>query len=137
MFIELIGKLIGFAIFVGIIYILIKTKGTHPEKFTLDEGEEIIKMSKGDCWEIEYVILKTRNTGEFAFTNKRILFRQNFFGNFISIPYSEIAEVKKSFIMVFPVSFDVKTKDGKTYRLSMMKRQQYLDVVNAQLSKAE
>lgn len=129
--VELLGQIIGFAIIVGVVFILIKTKGTHPENFKLDDNENIIEMTKGDYWEIEFVISKTRYMGEFAFTNKRLLFKQSFFGKVISIPYSDIVNIEKTFIMFFPVSFDVKTKDGKSYRFAMMKRQHFIDLINS------
>lgn len=132
---EFLGNIVGFAIFVGIVYIIIKTKGCHPQNFELEENEEIVEMTKGDYWEVQFFLSKKRSAGEIAFTNKRIIFRENFFNNVISVPYSDIADIKKSFVVLFPVAIDIKTKDEKSYRFAMMKRDHFIDLINS-LAKA-
>ena len=136
--IDFIAQIIGFAIIAGIAYLLFKNKGTHPELFTLEEGEEIIKMTKGDYWIKEFLWQESQNSGEFAFTNKRILFKGTFLisaDKEVSIPYSEIESIKKSNVgLFFPMAFTVKTKDEKSYKFAVMKRHIYMDLINSFLN---
>lgn len=125
--IELFGNIVGLVFFAFIIIILVKTKDTHPQNFTLEEGEQIIEMTKGDYWVDEFILSKRRSCGKFAFTNKRIIFRENFFGDVISVPYSDIVDIQETFIFYF----DVKTKYGKSYRFAMMKRKHYIDLIKS------
>ena len=132
--IEFLGSLIGFGFFILIIALILKHKGTHPEIFELEEGEEIVEITKGDYWVCEFLVCNTQNSGEFAFTNKRILFKGTFLssaGVEVKIPYSEIASIKKTFVMFFPVAFIVNTKDNKSYKFAMMKRDKFIDLINS------
>lgn len=136
--INLLGQLIGFAIFVGIIVYIAKHKGFHPDIFALEENEEIVKMAKGDYWE-QGIINEVQNSGEFAFTNKRVMFKGTFLfsqDKFISIPYENIAEIKHSFVKIFPVAFEIITKNNEKYKFAIMKRQIYIDLINS-LAKGE
>lgn len=132
--IEFFGKVVGFLILAGIAYLLFKNKGTHPELFELEEGEEIQEMVKGDYWVKEFLWQESQNSGEFAFTNKRLLFKGTFLKSAdknISIPYSEILSIKKTYVgLFFPVAFTVTTKDNKSYKLAIMKRDKYIDMIN-------
>ncbi len=132
--IELFGKLIVFLILGLIIYIICKNKGTHPDLFQLEPDEEIKEMAKGDYWVKEFLWQESQNSGEFAFTNKRIMFKGTFLNSadkFISIPYSDILSIKKSFVIgLFPVAFTITTKDNKTYKFAVMKRDKYIDIIN-------
>lgn len=134
MIISLLGNLLGFLFFVGIIYLIIKSRGTHPEIFELIEGEEIVEMAKGDYWVREFLWQQSQNSGEFAFTNKRLLFKGTCLksaGKEVSIPYSEILTIKNSFVgLFFPVAFTITTKSNETYKFAMMKRQHYIDLIN-------
>ncbi len=133
------GKLIGFMILGGIGYMLYKQQtGQHPDLFPLEEGEEILESPKGDYWVKEFLWQESQNSGEFAFTNKRILFKGTFFKSAdkaVSIPYSEILKVEKTFVgLFFPVAFTVTTKDNQTYKFAIMKRDKYIDLINSKLS---
>lgn len=127
--IEIIGKIIGFLFLGFIVYLLIKNKGLHPEIFQLEDNEEIKETVKGDYWE-KGLLQESRNSGEFAFTNKRILFN-GIFKN-ISIPYSEISSVEKAYVGMFlPFAFKVSTKDNKEYKFAVMKRDKFIDIINS------
>jgi len=84
---------------------------------------------------------ESQNSGEFAFTNKRILFKGTFLKSAdkeVSIPYSEILSVEKSFVgLFFPVAFTIKTKDNKSYKFAIMKRHIYIDLINSLAQKSE
>lgn len=131
--IELMGSVIGFLFLGLIIFLIVKSIGTHPELFELEEDEEIKDIVKGDYWVKKFLWQETQYPGEFAFTNKRILFKATFLSptdKNISIPYSEIATIKKSFVgLFFPVAFTVITKDDKSYKIAVLKRDKYIDLI--------
>ena len=77
MLISFLGQAIGFLIFIGVIVLIVKSTKLHPEQFELMDGEEIIKNVKGDYWQ-KTLVQETQNSGEFAFTNKRVMFRSMF-----------------------------------------------------------
>ena len=135
--IEIFGKLIGFAILGGIAYLCFKQKGFHPDLFELEEGEEIQEMAKGDYWVKEILWQESQNTGEFAFTNKRVLFKGTVLASsdkYVSIPYSEILSIEKTFVgLFFPVAFKITTKDNKSYKFAIMKRDKYIDLINSHI----
>lgn len=131
--ISLLGNLVGFLFFIGIVYLIINSIKTHPEMFELEEGEEIQEIVKGDYWVKEVFWQEKQNSGEFAFTNKRLIFKSMFLGSVdknISIPYSEILSIEKACVgLFFPVAFKVTTKDNQTYKFAMMKRDKYIDLM--------
>lgn len=137
--IGILGQIVGFLIFIGFIYLIIKCIKLNPGQFELSEGEEILKNVKGDYWEKLVVGGEGQNSGEFAFTNKRIVFRSMFqiFGGLnLDIPYNQIISVEKSNVKgIMPVAFTVKTVDGKSYKFAIMKRDIYIDLINEQAQK--
>ncbi len=138
--IEFFGKLVGFIILGLIAYLIYKNKGTHPELFKLTSGEEIVEMVKGDYWIKEFLWREQQNSGEFAFTNRRILFKGTMFNSSdkdIRIPYSKIAEIKKSNIVLFiPMAFTVITTDNESYKFAVMKRNHYIDLIKSLAEKS-
>lgn len=134
-FITTIGHLAGLIFVFGIACILIKGIGTHPERFKLEQDEEIVKMGKGDFWDTELLIKNKQYPGEFAFTNKRLIFKGNSLilpGIEISIPYSDIEEIERSFVgFFFPVAFTVHTKENKSYKFAIMKRDIYINLIHS------
>lgn len=136
--IAILGQIFGFLIFVGFVLLIIKSVKLNPKQFELMDGEEIIKNVKGDYWQ-KVLTQETQNSGEFAFTNKRIMFRSMFqiFGGLnISILYSDLVSIKKSNVKGFlPVAFTVKTKDETEYKFAIMKRDIYIDLINEQIEK--
>lgn len=133
-------NLISFLIWIGFIALCIhlykKHKGFHPEIFELMEGEEIVKQAKGDYWTCEMLGLQQKqNSGEFAFTNKRVLFKGTFFSSEdknISISYDEIASVENAMVgLFFPMAFVIKTKNGEKYKFAILKRHIYIDLIKS------
>lgn len=137
-FIAILGQIFGLLIFVGFVLLIIKSVKLNPNQFELMDGEEIIKNVKGDYWQ-KVLTQETQNSGEFAFTNKRIMFRSMFqiFGGLnISILYSDLVSIKKSNVKGFlPVAFTVATKDDAEYKFAIMKRDIYIDLINEQIEK--
>lgn len=135
----LIGQVIGFLIFIGFIYLIYKSVKLNPSQFELSEGEEILKNAKGDYWQKQVIGNEGQNSGEFAFTNKRVAFRSMFqiFGGLnLDIPYSSIVSVEKSNVKrIMPVAFTIKTLDGESYKFAIMKRDIYINLINEQMQK--
>lgn len=133
--VNILGQIIGFLFFALIVYAVYKSVKLNPSQFQLMEDEKILKNVKGDYW-VRVLTRDTQNSGEFAFTNKRILFRTNFqlfLGIDLAIPYSEIVSVEKSNVRgIFPVAFTVKTVKGESYKFAIMKRDIYIDLINSE-----
>ncbi len=136
--VTILGYITGFLIFIGFIFLMIKCIKLHPEQFELLEGEEILKNVKGDYWQKAYG-QEVQNSGEFAFTNQRIMFRSTFqwFGGLnIEISYKEIMSVEKSLVQgLLPVAFTVKTANSESYKFAIMKRHIYIDLINSIIKK--
>lgn len=138
-------NLIAWMIFAGVcvlcVFLYIKQRGFHPEMFELAEGEEIIKMAKGDYWTDNDDDGKeeTQNPGEFAFTNKALLFQGSSIvsdGESVEIEYNEIKKVEKAYVgYILPVAFVITTKDDEKYKFAIMKRDIYIDLINSYISK--
>ncbi len=136
--IGILGQIIGFLLFIGAIFLIIKSVKLNPSQFELMEGEEIIKNVKGDYWQKVLGVQEAQNSGEFAFTNKRIMFRSMFqwFGGLnITIPYSDIINVEKANVKGFlPVAFIVNARNGEEYseyKFAIMKRNIYIDLIKS------
>ncbi len=131
--ISILGNLVGFLIFIGFIYLIINSMKTHPEAFELEEGEEIQELVKGDYWVKEILWQEKQNSGELAFTNKRVIFKGMFLNSadkFVSIPYTEILSIEKTFVgLFFPVALKITTKDNQTYKFAVMKRDKYINLM--------
>lgn len=132
MFADLIAWGIFSVIVIFCIVMLYLQRGLHPEIFELIENEEILKHSKGDYWS-EEEIGEVQNNGEFALTNKRLLFKGTMWlsqGKNVSIPYEEIESIRKVDIAkVLPVGFLITTKEKEEYKFSIMKRDIYMDFI--------
>lgn len=59
--------------FYFLILLAIKKRGFHPEIFKLEDGEEIVKMAKGDYWSKEWGLQEIQNSDRFAFTSKNTM----------------------------------------------------------------
>lgn len=130
----LIGNVIGFAFFILIIYLIIRSVKKHPEAFVLEEGEELVELSHANYWKIEFLVTNKPIPGELAFTNKRLIFKEMSLiptVDDISIPYSEILEIKKSFIMFFPMGITIITKNNDSYKFGIMKRDKFINLINS------
>ena len=140
MLISFLGQAIGFLIFIGVIVLIVKSTKLHPEQFELMDGEEIIKNVKGDYWQ-KTLGQETQNSGEFAFTNKRVMFRSMFqwFGGLnITISYNEIVSVEKANVKgIMPVAFIINIVNGESYKFAIMKRDIYIYLINSIIQKTK
>lgn len=100
----------------------------------LQENETILKEIKGDYW--EGAIFSSQKTGTFYFTSQRIVFRGGFIAA-LDLPYSEIDELTTCnvgpLVKFMPTGILVKMKDGKKYRLSVLKRKELMALVQSNM----
>ncbi len=98
----------------------------------LRANEEMIYRIKGDYWQ-EATLSHKQISGVYFFTNQRVSFFNGFLGRankeLFSIEYAEIESVTPVLIQVFPFGIRVKTKDGKQYKLSLLGRKKYLELL--------
>lgn len=117
MFVDLIAWIILFIIAILCLVLHIKQRKFHPEIFELMDDEQIVKLAKGDYWTSDEDIRDGQNSGEFVFTNKRILFKGTYFisqDKNIIIPYEQVATIEKTIVgYILPVAFNVITKTIK------------------------
>ncbi len=103
----------------------------------LQEGEQIIKQEAGDCW--EYLgIFGTQKSGCYFLTNKRIIFYYLFNKRF-EINYSDIKSIELCnvgpLIRFVPCGIKITTKDDNTYYMSVMKRKDYMELIQSNMAK--
>ncbi|RGZ01850.1 PH domain-containing protein [Clostridium sp. AM58-1XD] len=101
----------------------------------LREGESVEKEIKGDYWEKSFCFY-SQKTGKYWFTNERIIFRGGFIAA-VDIPYTDIESVKACnvgpLIPFLPTGVKVSTKDGKTYKLSVLKRKEIIAFIESKM----
>ena len=99
----------------------------------LEEGEVVEKEVKGDYWE-RTLCFYSQKRGTYWFTNKRIIFRGGFIAS-IEIPYANIESLKTcnvgDFIQFVPTGIKVSTKDGKSFKLSVLKRKEIMAFIES------
>lgn len=100
----------------------------------LQEDEVIEKEVKGAYWE-KFLFFYNQTNGDFTLTNKRILFRG--FATELDISYSDIESVGPCNIgplfQILPAGFKVTTRDGKSYKLVIWKRKDYIEYIQSKL----
>lgn len=95
----------------------------------MDESDIIEKDVAGDYWRINKQI-----RGHYYFTNERVVFMSGWGLESFSFKYADIKEIKKSNIslfMPFGVTVTVDDNSGKMkkYKLSLMKRDQWIELL--------
>lgn len=102
----------------------------------LHEGESVENEIKGDYWE-RTLCFYSQKRGNYWFTNERILFRGGFTVE-IDIPYSDIESVKLCnvgpVVQFLPTGIKVTTKDGKSHKLSVLKRKSILELIQGKMN---
>lgn len=115
-------------------YLIWKNKGVHPDLFELIEGEEIVEIVKGDHWE-KGLLGKKQKSGEFAITNKRLLFKGTVLASCdtdIKIDYNEISSIDTSMTPpCFPFGITVSLANGDKYQFAVLKRKRYYDLITS------
>ena len=106
-------------------------------KWEMLPDEKVMITKNGDCWGTPMTRFKNQVPGQYQFTNQRILF----YGNGIieklrlkfEIPYDQIQAVRPFNVVFFPTGIQVDLKDGGSYRLSVMKRKECMDLIESYL----
>lgn len=102
----------------------------------LQEGEVVEKEVQGDYWEKVFLCFYDQKRGKYWFTNKRISF-QGGFVTALDIPYSEIESVSEccvgGLIPFVPTGVKVNTRDGKSYKLSVLKRKEIIAFLQSKI----
>ncbi len=106
---------------------------------TLEPQETELRRSKGDCWKTPSSVGSRQVPGQYTFTDRRILFRGNGLIEKLrltfSIPYGDIAAVKPFSINLFiRTGIQVELKNGGVYKLSVMKRDEIMALIQAQMA---
>lgn len=105
--------------------------------FELNAGENIIKEIKGDYWEKSFLFMYDQKRGSFCFTNERIMFRGGF-STTLNLPYSDIVSISKCnvgpMIGFIPTGISVTMRDGKSYRLSVLKRSELMELIQSKIN---
>lgn len=104
----------------------------------LKEGEVIEKEIQGDYWENLFgIFLISQKRGHYGFTNERIVFK----GGFVfeeEIPFSEIESIAKcnvgGLIRFIPTGIKVVMKDGKKHVLSVLKRNDVMEMIQKKIA---
>lgn len=107
----------------------------------LNENEKVELEVSGDYWEKLVFLIEKQKSGKFVFTNERILFywgKPEKVAPYVSIPYSDIQSIEKAsvgpaIIKFIPTAFVVTTKDGAVHKISVLKRDKYIDFINEKL----
>ena len=98
----------------------------------LENGESILIQEKGDYWE-KFICFYNQNRGKYTITNKRIIFSSLMEIHDFSIRYEDIQSISKCnvgpLIRFMPTGILVRTKQGKSYRLSVLGRKKYMDTI--------
>ena len=107
--------------------------------FELLPDEEVIKTANGDCWETP-TMLSSQVPGQFLFTNQRVIFRG---GGVIeklrikfAIPYTEIRSIEPWLVVFFKTGIRIRMKDGDCYRISVKKREEFMEIINQHIGNA-
>lgn len=101
----------------------------------LQDGEQVEKEFKGDYWE-KSLCFYSQNRGNYWITNQRIVFRGGF-GTTLDIPYTDIASVSLCkvgpLLQFMPTGIKVSLKNGKTYKLSVLKRKSIIELIESRV----
>lgn len=109
---------------------------TNMEILNLLPGETVLHKAKGDCWG-SFGIRHSQNAGTFTLTDQRILFRGGGLSDRLrlvfAIPYGDITQVDKFSVSGFiPTGIKVVSRQDGLFRLSLMKRNQVMELIETQ-----
>lgn len=102
----------------------------------LQAGETVLKEIRGDYWEKLFLFLYSQKIGQYWFTSERIVFRGEFVAD-LNLSYKEIQEVKACAvgpaIPFIPTGIKVTMKDGKSYKLSVLRRKKIMELISSRM----
>lgn len=99
----------------------------------LKDGETVETETAGDYWE-KMLCFYSQKTGRYWFTSERIIFRGGFTVA-LDIPYKDIESVRTCnvgpLLQFLPTGILVKTREGKSYKFSVLKRKQFIELIES------
>lgn len=103
------------------------------KRVLMDNNDSLIATEKGDCWE-RFLFINLQTRGYYYFTKKSLIFIGGLGGTEWAIPYKNIQDIKKYFICFFiPTGIKIsaynKKNKLKKYRLSLLKRNKWIDFI--------
>ena len=112
--------------------------GKPSDILTLRPGETVLKTIKGDCWG-SFGVLHSQTAGAITLTDQRILFRGGGIVESLrlvfAIPYTDIVSIEPLSLFIRTGIRIVSKTEGR-FRISVMKRQAIMDLIQEQMSKA-
>ena len=111
------------------------------ERKLMEPGDTLEITEKGDYWE-KFLIFNSQTRGYYYFTKERLIFIGGVAGStFFSIKYINIKSINKCNISLFiPTGiklevFDEKKNKIKKYRMSVLNRSKWIEVLNSKTNK--
>lgn len=110
-----------------------KWKETLKELGLLEDGEVIEEFVSGDYWKT----FGGQISGQYFFTNQKVIFVSGFGLKTVVIKYSDIKEIKKCMISMFiptgilVTAFNTELGKEETHKLSLMKRENWINLMSA------
>lgn len=99
-------------------------------------GEKIIRKAGGDCWSTPQLITE-QVPGQFIFTNKRIIFCGNGVIEKLRLKfeifYTDIDDIEPYLVLFFRTGIRIYLKDGNRYRISLRKREEFMDIIKSHI----
>lgn len=108
--------------------------------FETREGEEILANHiSGDCWKMPQLTVSRQVSGKFYFTNQRIAFLATGLIGTKSVSWEiemkDIDSVKTCMTPpFFPFGILITMKNGDKYKLGVMKRKKYVNLISEHIS---
>lgn len=104
-----------------------------------DNEEVFAQRVSGDTWRNPRNVINRQVSGKFYFTNQRIVFLASGLIGTASVSWElemkDIASVKTCMTPpCFPFGILIQTKNGETYKIGVMKREQYIEWINRWLT---
>lgn len=100
----------------------------------LQDGEELLYTVKGDTWKIPVMTISRQISGKFFFTDRRIAFRTWGVGKgnaAYDVDYKDVDTISTYNINFFiPTGIKITLKNGDLYKISVMKRKKYIELIN-------
>ncbi len=111
------------------------------KELELRSGEELLanKVS-GDCWKMPKLSINKQVSGKYYFTNERVVFLASGLIGTDSVSWEiELKDIDKVKTCLtppfFPFGILITMKNGDKYKLSILKRNKYFELINSQINK--
>jgi len=108
--------------------------------FEVKEGEQLLagKVS-GDCWKMPKLSINKQVSGKYYFTDKRIAFLASGLIGTESVSWEiEMKDIDKVKTCMtppfFPFGILITMKNGDKYKLSILKRKKYFELISQHIS---